>query len=182
MTDTQCMIAVQEKDNTVSAVLLEHGGELAQAGKTLLDSYQDYEQVLKYAPEHEGALTGLVRVDLAENKMRMAYDDINHLLELHGKNPQNYILRAEVEEAMGKLMLAIDDVSTAIEMEGDKIAANQRLGYNDDFTQYVLRRIDLYKKQMAKLKKKSDKEYKTLIEKDQKLLMSKGLPSQIFRK
>ena len=138
--------------------------------------------MLKYAPEHEGALTGLVRVDLAENKMQMAYDDVNHLLELHGKNPQNYILRAEVEEAMGKLMLAIDDVSTAIEMEGDKIAANQRLGYNDDFTQYVLRRIDLYKKQMAKLKKKSDKEYKTLIEKDQKLLMSKGLPSQIFRK
>ena len=57
---------------------------------------QDYEQVLKYAPEHEGALTGLVRVDLAENKMQMAYDDVNHLLELHGKNPQNYILRAEV--------------------------------------------------------------------------------------
>ncbi|MGN1407313.1 hypothetical protein [Lactobacillus sp.] len=46
MTDKQSMIAVQEKDNTITSLLLDRDGELEKAGKTLLDHYQDYETVL----------------------------------------------------------------------------------------------------------------------------------------
>ena len=46
MTDTQSMIAVQEKDNTVSSLVLDHDGDLETAGRILEENYQDYEQVL----------------------------------------------------------------------------------------------------------------------------------------
>ena len=35
MTDTQSMIAVQEKDNTVSSLILDHDGDLETAGRIL---------------------------------------------------------------------------------------------------------------------------------------------------
>lgn len=143
---------------------------------------QDYEQVLKYEPDHEGALTGIVRVSISEKKLTKAYDEANHLIELYKENPRNYLLRSEVEEALGLYSLAIDDVTTAIDMEKEKSAPNQRISLDDDLTRYVLMRIDLYKKQMAKLKKKSDRELKTFIENDENFLISKGIPSRIFRK
>ena len=46
MTDTQSMIAVQEKDNTISSLVLDHDGDLETAGRILEENYQDYEQVL----------------------------------------------------------------------------------------------------------------------------------------
>ncbi|GHV98443.1 hypothetical protein lacNasYZ03_01350 [Lactobacillus nasalidis] len=46
MTDTQSMIAVQERDNTVSSMIVDHDGELEAAGRILADNYQDYDQVL----------------------------------------------------------------------------------------------------------------------------------------
>ena len=150
--------------------------------KRLAFARQDYEQVLKYEPDHEGALTGLVRVSISEKKFTKAYDEANHLLELYKDNPRNYLIRSEVEEALGLYSLAIDDVTTAIEMEKEKSSPNQKIGLNDDLTRYVLMRIDLYKKQMATLKKKSDKELKTFIESDEQFLISKGIPSRLFRK
>ena len=143
---------------------------------------QDYEQVLRYEPNHEGVLTGLVHVGVAEKKYRAAYDDANHLIELYPNNPKNFLVRAEVEEALGFYSLAIDDVTKAINIEQDKVASNQRIGINDDLTLYVLMRIELYERQMMTLRNKSDKELRTLIENDRNFLISKGIPSRFFRK
>lgn len=45
MNDTQCIIAVQNPDNTVTSVVLEHDGDLKFAGRTLENYYQNYQDV-----------------------------------------------------------------------------------------------------------------------------------------
>lgn len=143
----------------------------------------DYEKVLTYEPGHEGALSGLVRVELADNHLQKAYDKANLLLELYPNNARHYLLHSQVEEALGYYDVAVADVTTAIEMEMDRISASQRLSFNDDLTQYVLRRTELRKRQMEAIKKKkSDKQFKTLIENDINFLISKGVPSRALRK
>lgn len=143
----------------------------------------DYEQVLKYEPDHKSALTGLVLNEIEENRFPEAYDRANHLVELYKDDAASYAVRAQVEEAMEKFSLAIDDISTAIDLMSAKLAPNQRLSFADDYTQYVLQRIALYRKQMAKFKSsKSDDGILDKIEADQAMLVSRGVPSRAVKK
>ena len=142
----------------------------------------DYEQVLKYEPDHKSALTGLIFNNIEEKRLPDAYDQANHLVELYKDDAASYATRAQVEEAMEKLSLAIDDISSAIDMTAAKLDPNQRLSYGDDYTQYVLQRIALYRKQMALIKKKkSDEGILDKIEADEALLISKGIPSKAVK-
>ena len=141
----------------------------------------DYEQVLRYEPDHKSALTGLILNNIEEQRLSNAYDQANHLVELYKDDASSYATRAQVEEAMGKLSLAVDDISTAIDITGRKLTPNQHLSYADDYTQYVLLRIALYRKQMAQLKKKSDKEFLDKIQADQAMLVSRGVPSRAVK-
>lgn len=143
----------------------------------------DYEQVLRYEPDHKNALIGLILTNVEEQRLVIAYDHANHLVELYKKDAECYATRATVEEAMGKLSLAIDDVSTAVDITAARLAPNQHLGYDDDYTQYVLQRIALYRKQMGQLndKKHSDKELLNKIDSDKTLLISKGIPSRAVK-
>lgn len=141
----------------------------------------DYEQVLRYEPDHKSALTGLILNNIEEQRLPNAYDQANHLVELYKDDAASYATRAQVEEAMGKFSLAVDDISTAIDITGRKLAPNQSLSYADDYTQYVLQRIALYRKQIAQLKKKSDKEFLDKIQADQAMLISRGVPSRAVK-
>ena len=141
----------------------------------------DYEQVLRYEPDHKSALTGLILNNIEEQRLPNAYDQANHLVELYKDDAASYATRAQVEEAMGKFSLAVDDISTAIDITGRKLSPNQSLSYADDYTQYVLQRIALYRKQMAQLKKKSDKEFLDKIQADQAMLISRGVPSRAVK-
>lgn len=142
----------------------------------------DYEQVLRYEPEHKSALTGLILTNVEEQRLQVAFDHSNHLVELYKDDAASYAVRAQVEEAMGGFSVAVDDITTAIDMTGAKLSPNQRLSYADDYTQYVLQRIALYKKQMSQIKsKKSDKEFLDKIQADQALLVSRGVPSRAVK-
>lgn len=139
----------------------------------------DYEQVLKYEPDHKSALTGLIFNNIEEKRLPDAYDHANHLVELYKDDAASYATRAQVEEAMEKYSLAIDDISSAIDMTAAKQTPNQRLSYGDDYTQYVLQRIALYRKQMEKIKSsKSDDGILDKIEADKAMLISRGVPSR----
>lgn len=138
----------------------------------------DYEKVLTYEPGHEGALTGLILTNVEDNHLTKAYDDSNLLVELYPGKPKSYATRAQVEEAIGLIDTAIADVTTAIEMEGEKLSSNTRLSAQDEYVQYVINRISLYRKKMAALKKKSDDFCLDAIDADKKLLLSRGLPSR----
>ncbi|APP09601.1 hypothetical protein FD23_GL001627 [Lactobacillus delbrueckii subsp. delbrueckii DSM 20074 = JCM 1012] len=70
MTDTQSMIAVQEKDNTVSSLVLDHDGDLETAGRILEENYQDYEQVLALV-----SLGDLKRLGKTAEESRAYYRD-----------------------------------------------------------------------------------------------------------
>jgi tetratricopeptide (TPR) repeat protein len=142
----------------------------------------DYEQVLKYEPDHKSALTGLILTKIEEQRLQEAYDQANHLVELYKDDAASYAVRAQVEEAMGKLSLAIDDISSAIDITAKNLTPNQHLSYADEYTQYVLQRIALYRKQMAQIKKtKSDDGILDKIEADEALLISKGIPSKAVK-
>ena len=142
----------------------------------------DYEQVLKYEPDHKSALTGLILTKIEEQRLQEAYDQANHLVELYKDDAASYAVRAQVEEAMGKLSLAIDDISSAIDITAKNLTPNQRLSYADEYTQYVLQRIALYRKQMEQIKKKkSDDGILDKIEADEALLISKGIPSKAVK-
>ena len=143
----------------------------------------DYEQVLKYEPDHKSALMGLILNNVDDNKLSEAFDQANHLIELYKDDAECYALRARVEEAMGGLSLAIDDVSSAIDLAAAKLAPNQRLSYADDYTQYVLQRIALYRKEMSQLKGKSKSDDGILdkIQADQAMLVSRGVPSRAVK-
>ena len=139
----------------------------------------DYEQVLKYEPDHKNALIGLILNYIEEQKLTKAYDHANHLVELYKDDAECYAVRAQVEEAMEGFALAIDDISSAIDIAAAKLTPNQRLSYGDDYTQYVLQRIDLYRKQMEKIKSsKSDDGILDKIEADKAMLVSRGIPSR----
>ena len=144
----------------------------------------DYEQVLKYEPDHKSALMGLILNNVDDNKLSEAFDQANHLIELYKDDAECYALRARVEEAMGGFSLAIDDVSSAIDLAAAKLAPNQRLSYADDYTQYVLQRIALYRKEMSQLKGKSKSDDGILdkIQADQAMLVSRGVPSRAVKK
>ena len=144
----------------------------------------DYEQVLKYEPDHKSALMGLILNNVDDNKLSEAFDQANHLIELYKDDAECYALRARVEEAMGGFSLAIDDVSSAIDLAAAKLAPNQRLSYADDYTQYVLQRIALYRKEMSRLKGKSKSDDGILdkIQADQAMLVSRGVPSRAVKK
>ncbi len=142
----------------------------------------DYEQVLKYEPDHKSALTGLILTKIEEQRLQEAYDQANHLVELYKDDAASYAVRAQVEEAMGKLSLAIDDISSAIDITAKNLTPNQRLSYADEYTQYVLQRIALYRKQMEQIKKKkSDDGILDKIEADQAMLVSRGIPSRAVK-
>ena len=142
----------------------------------------DYEQVLKYEPDHKNALTGLILNNIEEKRLPDAYDHANHLVELYKDDAASYATRAQVEEAMEKLSLAIDDISSAIDITAKNLTPNQHLSYADEYTQYVLQRIALYRKQMAQIKKtKSDDGILDKIEADEALLISKGIPSKAVK-
>lgn len=142
----------------------------------------DYEQVLKYEPDHKSALTGLILTKIEEQRLQEAYDQANHLVELYKDDAASYAVRAQVEEAMGKLSLAIDDFSSAIDITAKNLTPNQRLSYADEYTQYVLQRIALYRKQMEQIKKKkSDDGILDKIEADQAMLVSRGIPSRAVK-
>ena len=142
----------------------------------------DYEQVLKYEPDHKSALTGLILTKIEEQRLQEAYDQANHLVELYKDDAASYAVRAQVEEAMGKLSLAIDDISSAIDITAKNLTPNQRLSYADEYTQYVLQRIALYRKQMEQIKKKkSDDGILDKIEADQAMLVSRGIPSRALK-
>lgn len=142
----------------------------------------DYEQVLKYEPDHKSALTGLILTKIEEQRLQEAYDQANHLVELYKDDAASYAVRAQVEEAMGKLSLAIDDISSAIDITAKNLTPNQRLSYADEYTQYVLLRIALYRKQMEQIKKKkSDDGILDKIEADQAMLVSRGIPSRAVK-
>ena len=142
----------------------------------------DYEQVLKYEPDHKSALTGLILTKIEEQRLQEAYDQANHLVELYKDDAASYAVRAQVEEAMGKLSLAIDDISSAIGITAKNLTPNQRLSYADEYTQYVLQRIALYRKQMEQIKKKkSDDGILDKIEADQAMLVSRGIPSRAVK-
>lgn len=142
----------------------------------------DYEQVLKYEPDHKSALTGLILTKIEEQRLQEAYDQANHLVVLYKDDAASYAVRAQVEEAMGKLSLAIDDISSAIDITAKNLTPNQRLSYADEYTQYVLLRIALYRKQMEQIKKKkSDDGILDKIEADQAMLVSRGIPSRAVK-
>ena len=142
----------------------------------------DYEQVLKYEPDHKSALTGLILTKIEEQRLQEAYDQANHLVELYKDDAASYATRAQVEEAMEGFALAIDDISSAIDIAAAKLTPNQRLSYGDDYTQYVLQRIALYRKQMEQIKKKkSDDGILDKIEADQAMLVSRGIPSRAVK-
>ena len=142
----------------------------------------DYEQVLKYEPDHKSALTGLILTKIEEQRLQEAYDQANHLVELYKDDAASYAVRAQVEEAMGKLSLAIDDISSAIDITAKNLTPNQHLSYADEYTQYVLQRIALYRKQMEQIKKKkSDDGILDKIEADQAMLVSRGIPSRALK-
>jgi tetratricopeptide (TPR) repeat protein len=143
----------------------------------------DYEQVLKYEPDHKSALMGLVLNNVDDKKLPEAFDHANHLVELYKDDAECYALRAQVEEAMGGLSLAIDDISSAIDLAAVKLAPNQRLSYADAYTQYVLQRIALYRKEMSQLngKSKSDEGILDKIQADQAMLVSRGVPSRAVK-
>ena len=142
----------------------------------------DYEQVLKYEPDHKSALTGLILTKIEEQRLQEAYDQANHLVELYKDDAASYAVRAQVEETMGKLSLAIDDISSAIDITAKNLTPNQRLSYADEYTQYVLQRIALYRKQMEQIKKKkSDDGILDKIEADQAMLVSRGIPSRAVK-
>lgn len=142
----------------------------------------DYEQVLKYEPDHKNALTGLILNNIEEKRLPDAYDHANHLVELYKDDAASYATRAQVEEAMEKLSLAIDDISSAIDITAKNLTPNQHLSYADEYTQYVLQRIALYRKQMAQIKKtKSDDGILDKIEADEALLISRGIPSKAVK-
>lgn len=145
----------------------------------------DYEQVLNIEPDHKNALIGLILTNVEEQRFVAAYDHANHLIELYKDDAACYATRAQVEEAMGKIVLAIDDVSVAIDKAGAQLAPKHTLSFEDDYTQYVLQRVALYRKLMAKLnndKSMSDKDILTKIQADQALLVSKGMPSAAVKK
>ena len=138
--------------------------------------------MLKYEPDHKNALTGLILNNIEEKRLPDAYDHANHLVELYKDDAASYATRAQVEEAMEKLSLAIDDISSAIDITAKSLTPNQRLSYGDEYTQYVLQRIALYRKQMAQIKKtKSDDGILDKIEADEALLISKGIPSKAVK-
>ena len=142
----------------------------------------DYEQVLRFEPDHKNALMGLILNNIEEKRLPDAYDQANHLVELYKDDAASYATRAQVEEAMEKYSLAIDDISSAIDITAKSLTPNQHLSYGDEYTQYVLQRIALYRKQMAQIKKtKSDDGILDKIEADEALLISKGIPSKAVK-
>lgn len=130
----------------------------------------DYENVLKYEPRHIGALMGLVRTNFADGKKQKAIDLINFLVETYPDSANVYIFRAEIEDEMGMLDFAIDDLTHAIELQERHIGINQRLLGNEDYTQTVITRMELYRKKgnQASLYK---------MNADREMLIHKGIPS-----
>ena len=142
----------------------------------------DYEQVLRFEPDHKNALMGLILNNIEEKRLPDAYDHANHLVELYKDDAASYATRAQVEEAMERYSLAIDDISSAIDITAKSLTPNQHLSYGDEYTQYVLQRIALYRKQMAQIKKtKSDDGILDKIEADEALLISRGIPSKAVK-
>ena len=83
---------------------------------------------------------------------------------------------------MEKYSLASDDISSAIDITAKSLTPNQHLSYGDEYTQYVLQRISLYRKQMEQIKKtKSDDGILDMIEADQAMLVSRGIPSRAVK-
>jgi tetratricopeptide (TPR) repeat protein len=125
---------------------------------------------------------GLILNNIEEKRLPDAYDQANHLVELYKDDAASYATRAQVEEAMEKYSLAIDDISSAIDITAKSLTPNQHLSYGDEYTQYVLQRIALYRKQMEQIKKtKSDDGILDMIEADQAMLVSRGIPSRAVK-
>lgn len=134
----------------------------------------DYEKVLGYEPDHMGALTGLIFVNMADNRKLEAFDESNHLVTLYPDKACVYAVRSQVEDSRGMVDMAIDDISMAISIEEKDMEPNHRLSFDEDYTQYVIQRIALYEK-------KGDNSSIMAADEDRKKLISKGLPSRILR-
>ena len=128
----------------------------------------DYEQVLRFEPDHKNALIGLILNNIEEKRLPDAYDQANHLVELYKDDAASYATRAHI--------------SSAIDITAKSLTPNQHLSYGDEYTQYVLQRISLYRKQMEQIKKtKSDDGILDMIEADQAMLVSRGIPSRAVK-
>lgn len=135
---------------------------------------QDYEKVLSYEPEHQGAITGLIYVNLADGHMAEAFDQANHLVNLYPDKAEVYAIRSQVEESREMKDLAFNDICTAIDISTSLIPETQRLSYNNDLTQYVLQRIAL-------CESIGDEKSMKQVERDKKMLISRGIPSKMFK-
>ena len=133
----------------------------------------DYEQVLRYSPEHLGAMTGLIYVEIDDNHLQNAFDHANHLVELYPDSACVYAVRAHVEESRGMVELAIDDYSMAIEKTAAAMPQGKFLNYNDDYVQYVIKRMQLYRK-------KGDSNSIVLADEDRQMLISRGVASRFL--
>lgn len=131
---------------------------------------QDYESVLKYEPRHMGAFMGLIRTNLADGKTQKAQDQADFLVGLYPDSATVYVFRAEVEAERNMIDLAIQDYSTAIRIEERNIGINQRLTGEEDYTNNIICRMELYRK-------KGDAMSLSLMDQDRNFLISKGIPS-----
>lgn len=95
---------------------------------------QDYNNLLKLAPGHFEAQLGLILLNQKDKHYTEAMDGINGLIEQYPTSAVAYAARAGMEEERGLLTLAEYDYTQAIMRDPNN-------------TDYIIQRIEVYKKQ-----------------------------------
>lgn len=95
---------------------------------------QDYNNLLKLVPGHFEAQLGLILLNQKDKHYTEAMDGINGLIEQYPTSAVAYAARAGMEEERGLLILAEYDYTQAIMRDPNN-------------TDYIIQRIEVYKKQ-----------------------------------
>lgn len=95
---------------------------------------QDYNNLLKLVPGHFEAQLGLILLNQKDKHYTEAMDGINGLIEQYPTSAVAYAARAGMEEERGLLTLAEYDYTQAIMRDPNN-------------TDYIIQRIEVYKKQ-----------------------------------